>query len=91
MTVKLVNIEIMRGLKNFIVGTISTLGVSQTLLAAEHSSGFHSEIICSLNTVVSIIGGILSTATVAYLQHKWRMKEDDRRWKHEEEKEKNEA
>ncbi len=79
------NIEIMRGLKNFIVGTISTLGVGQTLLAAEHSSNFHSEIICSLNTVISIIGGILSTVTVAYLQHRWRMKEQDRKWKHEQE------
>ncbi len=79
----------MRGLKNFIVGTISTLGVGQSLLAAEQSSTFHSEIICSLNTVISIIGGILSTATVAYLQHRWKMKEQDRKWKHEEEQENN--
>jgi len=79
----------MRGLKNFIVGTISTLGVSQTLLAAEQSSNFHSEIISSLNTVISIIGGILSTVTVAYLQHRWRMKEQDRKWKHEKEQENN--
>lgn len=84
----------MRGLKYFFVGSISTLGVSQTLLAAEQSSGLHSGIISSLNTVISIIGGILSAMTVAYMQHKWRMKEEERRWKHEEKKneeEKNEG
>lgn len=78
----------MRGWKNFIVGSISTLGVSQTLLAAEKASGLHSEIISSLNTVISIIGGVLSAIVVAYLQHIWRMKEEERRWKHDEEKNK---
>jgi len=72
----------MRRMINFVVGTISTLGVSQTLFAAEQTN-LNTDISSALNTIVSIIGGILSTVVVAYLQHRWRMSEDDRRWKRE--------
>jgi len=73
----------MRRILNFIIGTISTLGVSQTLFASEHTSLMNNDLSSVLNTVVSILGGILSTTVVAYLQHRWRMAEDDRRWKRE--------
>lgn len=70
----------MRGLKNFIIGAISTMGVGQTLLAIERFSGIHSEVIFLFNTVISLIGGTLSATTVAYLQHKWKMKDEERKW-----------
>jgi len=73
----------MRGLRNFIVGTISTLGVSQTLFASSISGHVPNELASVLNTVISIIGGILSTTVVAFLQHRWRMVEDERRFKRE--------
>jgi uncharacterized PurR-regulated membrane protein YhhQ (DUF165 family) len=69
----------MRGVINFVVGTISTLGVNQTLLASQQSAASTdmSSVLC---TLISIIGGILSTIIVAYIQHRWRIKEDDRKW-----------
>jgi branched-subunit amino acid ABC-type transport system permease component len=69
----------MRGVINFAVGTISTLGVSQTLLASQQTTS-NTDFSSALNTVVSILGGILSTVVVAYIQHRWRIKEDDRKW-----------
>lgn len=73
----------MKRVINFAVGTISTMGVSQTLFASGHTSLMNTDISSAFNTVVSILGGILSTIVVAYLQHRWRMAEDDRRWKRE--------
>lgn len=76
----------MRRGNNFFVGTISTIGVNQTIIAAERASGFNPELITTLNCVISIIGGVLSAIVVAYLQHKWRMQEEERRWRHEDNK-----
>jgi uncharacterized PurR-regulated membrane protein YhhQ (DUF165 family) len=69
----------MRRVINFAVGTISTLGVSQTLLASQQTAS-NTDMSSVLCTLISIIGGILSTIVVAYLQHRWRTKEDDRKW-----------
>lgn len=74
----------MRGLRNFIVGAISTLGVNQTILAIGYSFSLNFVINSLLNTLVSIIGGILSAVTVAYFQHRWRMNEEKRKLKKDE-------
>ena len=63
------------------MGTISTLGVSQTLLATEQSAHLSANFASCLNTVISIVGGVLSTIIVAFLQHHWRMIEDERRFR----------
>jgi len=73
----------MRGIINFGVGSLSTLGVSQTLFGSDCFALINTEVSGILNTVISIIGGILSTIVVAYLQHHWRMAEDERKWKRE--------
>jgi len=73
----------MNELRNFIVGSISTLGVSQTLLASELPARVSTNIAGSLNTVISILGGVISTLIVAFVQHRWRMIEDDRRFRRE--------
>ena len=73
----------MNKLRNFIVGSISTLGVSQTLIATELPVRVSTNIAGSLNTVISILGGVISTLIVAFVQHHWRMIEDERRFRRE--------
>lgn len=69
----------MKRVINFAVGTISTMGFSQTLIASQQTA-LNTEISSILSTLISIVGGILSTTIVAYIQHRWRMTEDDRKW-----------
>lgn len=71
----------MKGMKNFIVGMISTMGVNQSLLARQTVTNISDNANSVINTLISIIGGILSTVVVAYLQHRWRMIEDERKFK----------
>jgi hypothetical protein len=55
----------MNNMKNFSIGMLSSFGLSQAIVADN-----------LLNSVVSILGGVLSTVAVAFLQHYWQKKKN---------------
>jgi len=71
----------MRGIRSFMIGMVASLSLSKTLWASGSLSSLSPEMANLMNTLISVIGGVASTITIAYLQHRWRIKEDDRRWR----------
>jgi len=62
----------MNQLKNFAIGMISSLGFSQTIMAANTPVGLDPLLVPLINSITSIIGGVLSSITIAYLQRRWK-------------------
>ncbi len=60
---------------SFLIGSVSTLGFAQTLQAAQSVSSLPQEVLNSIETIISLIGGILSSVFVAWLKHKWNDKQ----------------
>jgi hypothetical protein len=62
----------MKNVGNFLVGTLSSLGVSAALPGAVNTAGaVPSTVIDSLEALISLVSGILSAILVAWLKKKW--------------------
>ncbi|TKG95152.1 hypothetical protein EYV94_10605 [Puteibacter caeruleilacunae] len=60
----------MKNIGNFLIGTMSTLGVNAGISNIDTASTLPSSIIDSVEALVSLVGGILSTVVVAWLKSK---------------------
>ncbi len=62
----------MKNLGNFLVGTMSSFGVAQSLPgSAELASQTTVDMFSSLEAIVSLLSGVISAALVAWLRRKW--------------------
>ena len=62
----------MKNLGSFLVGTLSSLGVSAALPDAVNSAATTSTtVIDSIEALISLISGLLSAFLVAWLKQKW--------------------
>ncbi|TKG91455.1 hypothetical protein EYV94_20715 [Puteibacter caeruleilacunae] len=60
----------MKNIGNFIVGSMSTLGLNASINNIDTASTLPSTIIDSVEAIVSLIGGVLSTVIVAWIKNK---------------------
>jgi pheromone shutdown protein TraB len=62
----------MKDAGNFLVGTLSSLGVAAALPDSVNAVvGFSSTVVNSLEALVSLISGLLSAVLVAWIKRKW--------------------
>jgi hypothetical protein len=65
----------MKNVSNFLVGTLSSLGVSAALPDSVNTvSSLSPTVINSLEALVSLLSGLLSAFLVAWLKRKWEKK-----------------
>ncbi|TKG88116.1 hypothetical protein EYV94_27515 [Puteibacter caeruleilacunae] len=60
----------MKNTGSFLVGAASTLGVSQ-MQNLDAASSLPNGLIDSVEALISLLGGIVSTVVVAFLRNKW--------------------
>ncbi|TKG95393.1 hypothetical protein EYV94_08085 [Puteibacter caeruleilacunae] len=61
----------MKNIGNFLVGSMSTLGLSESIQHVDTASIVPSSVIDSVEALISLVGGIVSTVVVAWLKSKW--------------------
>jgi hypothetical protein len=65
----------MKNIGNFLIGTLSSLGVYAALPdSVSTASGVSPEIVNSVEALISLISGLLSAIIVAWLKRKWEKK-----------------
>ena len=65
----------MKNLGNFLVGMLSSLGVSAALPEAVNSAATtNTTVIDSIEALISLVSGLLSAFLVAWLKRKWEKK-----------------
>jgi mannose/fructose/N-acetylgalactosamine-specific phosphotransferase system component IID len=62
----------MKNIGNFLIGTLSSLGVSASLPdTAKAASEVSGTLVDSIEALISLLSGILSAILVAWLKRKW--------------------
>lgn len=62
----------MKNLGNFLVGTLSSFGVAQSLPGAADLGSLNTvDLFSSIEAIISLLSGVLSAALVAWLRRKW--------------------
>ncbi|MGQ1908180.1 hypothetical protein ACT3CE_00185 [Marinifilum sp. RC60d5] len=70
----------MKNITSFAVGTLSTIGMAESLgLHPEVVDAAQSMPIDSLEAIVSLIGGTISTVIIALLKRRWKRREERRK------------
>jgi len=66
----------MKNIGNFLIGTLSSLGVSAALPDTVNATAsvVPSTVVDSIEALISLISGILSAILVAWLKRKWEKK-----------------
>lgn len=62
----------MKNIANFLIGSLSSLGVAQTLPdAAQTAAEVPADLITTVEALISLVSGLLSAVLVAWLRKKW--------------------
>jgi phosphate/sulfate permease len=70
----------MKNISSFLVGTISTMGMAESIgIQPEIIDSAQSLPVDSLEAILSLIGGTISTIIIALLKRRWRRREEKRK------------
>ena len=72
----------MKNMSSFVVGTLSTMGMAESIgIQPEIIDTAQSVPVDSLEAILSLIGGTISTIIIALLKRRWRRREEKRKKK----------
>ncbi|TKG91616.1 hypothetical protein EYV94_21565 [Puteibacter caeruleilacunae] len=64
----------MKNLGNFLLGSISTFGLHGGIQHLDAASSVPTNLVDSIEALISLVGGIVSTVVVAWLKGRWNRK-----------------